>query len=93
MGHREWWADAERALGTALGRLVPHEYPGPSLLPGWTRAHVLGHSLGAAVTLQLAVGHPDRVRSIVPVSASVRPEGMHEDLTDPSRQATSKPTT
>jgi pimeloyl-ACP methyl ester carboxylesterase len=52
-------------------------------------AHVLGHSMGAAVTLELAVNHPTRVRSIVPISASVRPDGMHEDLADPSRYATS----
>jgi pimeloyl-ACP methyl ester carboxylesterase len=53
------------------------------------RAHVLGHSFGAAVALELAVTHPDRVRSIVPISASVRPDGMHEDLTDPAKMATS----
>ncbi len=53
------------------------------------RAHVLGHSMGAAVALELAVTHPTRVRSIVPISASVRPEGMHEDLTDPAKMATS----
>jgi pimeloyl-ACP methyl ester carboxylesterase len=51
------------------------------------RAHVLGHSMGAAVTLELAVSHPTRVRSIVPISASVRPDGLHEDLTDPARMA------
>ena len=56
---------------------------------GVDRAHVLGHSMGAAVALELAVGHPSRVRSTVPISASVRPDGMHEDLTDPSRHATS----
>ncbi|MGH8862912.1 MAG: alpha/beta fold hydrolase [Jatrophihabitantaceae bacterium] len=56
---------------------------------GIERAHVLGHSLGGAVALELAVNHPTRVRSVVPISASVRPDGMHEDLTDPSRQATS----
>ncbi|MGZ4600057.1 MAG: alpha/beta fold hydrolase [Oryzihumus sp.] len=56
---------------------------------GIDRAHALGHSLGGAVTLELAVSHPDRVRSVVPVSASVRPDGMHEDLTDPAKQATS----
>jgi pimeloyl-ACP methyl ester carboxylesterase len=56
---------------------------------GIDRAHVLGHSMGAATALELAVRHPDRVRSVVPVSGSVRPEGMHEDLTDPSRHATS----
>ena len=56
---------------------------------GIDRAHVLGHSLGGAVTLELAVSHPSRVRSVVPVSASVRPDGMHEDLSDPAKQATS----
>jgi pimeloyl-ACP methyl ester carboxylesterase len=56
---------------------------------GLDRAHVLGHSLGAATALELAVSYPDRVRSVVPASASVRMEGMHEDLTDPDRQATS----
>ena len=56
---------------------------------GIDRAHVLGHSQGAAVTIELAATYPQRVRSIVPISASVRPEGMHEDLTDPAKQATS----
>ena len=53
------------------------------------RTHVMGHSTGAAATLELAVSYPHRVRSIVPISASVRREGMHEDLTDPAKQATS----
>jgi pimeloyl-ACP methyl ester carboxylesterase len=56
---------------------------------GIERAHVLGHSMGAAVALELAVSHADRVRSVVPISASVRAEGMHEDLTDPAKMATS----
>ena len=55
---------------------------------GIDRAHVLGFSLGAAVTLELAVSHPERVRSIVPISEPVRPDGMHEDLRDPSMHAT-----
>ena len=53
------------------------------------RAHILGHSMGAAVTIELAVSYPDRVQRVVPISASVRPDGMHEDLGDPSRYATS----
>jgi pimeloyl-ACP methyl ester carboxylesterase len=56
---------------------------------GIDRAHVLGFSLGAAVALELAVSHPDRVRSVVPISEPVRPDGMHEDLRDPARHATS----
>lgn len=53
------------------------------------RAHVLGFSLGASVAWELAVSQPDRVRSVVPISEPVRPDGMHEDLRDPSRYATS----
>src|SRR5947209_5472889 len=50
---------------------------------GIDRAHVLGHSMGGAVTMELAVSHPDRVLSVVPISVSVRPDGMHPDLSDP----------
>ena len=56
---------------------------------GIDRAHVMGHSFGAAVTLELAVSHPRRVRSVVPISGSVRPDGMHEDFSDPAKLATS----
>jgi pimeloyl-ACP methyl ester carboxylesterase len=56
---------------------------------GIDRAHVLGHSMGGATALELAVSHPTRVRSIVVISAGARPDGMHEDLTDPARMATS----
>lgn len=56
---------------------------------GIDHAHVLGHSMGGGTTLELAVSHPDRLRSIVPISASVRPEGAHPDLADPSTYATS----
>ncbi|WP_448642877.1 alpha/beta fold hydrolase [Geodermatophilus sp. URMC 63] len=56
---------------------------------GIDRAHVLGHSMGGAVALELAVSSPDRVLSVVPCSASVRPDGMHEDFLDPERMATS----
>jgi pimeloyl-ACP methyl ester carboxylesterase len=56
---------------------------------GLDRTHVLGHSMGGAVTMELAISHPDRVRSVVPISVSVRPDGIHEDLSDPSTFATS----
>jgi len=56
---------------------------------GIDRAHVLGHSMGAATALELAVRHPDRVRSVVPISASVRPDGMHSDFSSPERMAVS----
>jgi pimeloyl-ACP methyl ester carboxylesterase len=56
---------------------------------GIDRAHVLGHSMGGAVALELAVSHPHRVLSVVPISISVRPDGMHGELVDPSKHATS----
>ena len=46
---------------------------------GVERAHVFGHSMGGAATLELGVNSPDRVRSLVAASASVRPDGLHED--------------
>jgi len=56
---------------------------------GVDRADVLGHSMGGAVAMELAISHGDRVRNVVPISVSVRPDGLHEDLTDQSRWATS----
>ena len=56
---------------------------------GIERADVFGHSMGAAVALELAVAHPSRTGDVVAACASVRPHGMHEDLTDPAKQATS----
>jgi pimeloyl-ACP methyl ester carboxylesterase len=45
--------------------------------------------MGGAVTMELTVSYPDRVRSVVPISVSVRPDGIHDDLKDPSKFATS----
>ena len=56
---------------------------------GIDRAHVLGHSMGAGTAVELAVSHPDRLLSIVPISGSVRPDGSHPDLSDPSMFETS----
>ena len=42
---------------------------------GIERAHVIGHSMGGGTALELAVNHSDRLLSVVPISASVRPEG------------------
>jgi len=46
-----WWESGERAFGTATARLVDEEFDRPSLLVGWTRAHVLSHVAGNADAL------------------------------------------
>lgn len=56
---------------------------------GIEAAHVFGHSMGGATAMELAINRPDRVRAVVAASVSVRPDGLHEDLTDPDKQATS----
>jgi maleylpyruvate isomerase len=47
----DWWRTGERMLATALGRLTDEEFAAPSLLPGWSRSHVLGHVAGNADAL------------------------------------------
>jgi len=79
-------ADAERpislaALASDVVGLLDHL--------GIDRAHVLGHSLGGGVALEMAISHPDRVRRVVPMSITVRPDGTHEEIANPSLQATS----
>ncbi len=56
---------------------------------GIHRADVLGHSFGGGVALELAINHPDRVRRVVPMSITVRPDGTHEEITNPDLHATS----
>src|SRR3954465_10571426 len=51
---------------------------------GIERVHVIGHSMGGGTALEMAVNHRGRLLSVVAISASVRPDGMHPDLADPS---------
>src|SRR3954453_15227192 len=53
------------------------------------RTHVIGHSMGGGTALELAVNHPGGLRSVGPIPASLRPDGMPPDLPDPSTYATS----
>ncbi|MFC4911693.1 alpha/beta fold hydrolase [Actinomadura gamaensis] len=57
---------------------------------GVERTAVFGFSLGGFVALQLAMAHPERVSRAVVASAQVRPDGVHPDITDPERWATSE---
>lgn len=56
---------------------------------GLERAHVVGHSMGGAVAMELAVHHPERLLSVVALSVTVRPEGMHADFSSPEAMAVS----
>src|SRR4051794_40435798 len=56
---------------------------------GIDQADLVGHSMGGAVVMELAISAPARVRRVVPISISVRPDGLHPDLADQSRWATS----
>jgi pimeloyl-ACP methyl ester carboxylesterase len=56
---------------------------------GVDQADVLGFSLGGEVALQLALDYPDRVGRIVLASVSYAPDGLHADISDPARWATS----
>jgi maleylpyruvate isomerase len=51
----DWWERGERHLGTALGRLTDEGVDGPSLLPGWSRRHVLAHLAADADRLAAAL--------------------------------------
>lgn len=68
-------------LGSDLVGLLDHL--------GLERADVLGFSLGALAAMEAAIRHPDRIDRLVFAGGEVRPDGVHPDITDPSRHATS----
>jgi pimeloyl-ACP methyl ester carboxylesterase len=47
---------------------------------GLEQATVLGYSLGAAVALQTAIRHPDRVKKLVIISAPFKRSGWYPDI-------------
>src|SRR5690606_36663389 len=49
---------------------------------GIEQADVLGYSNGAAVALNMAINHPDRVRRLVFMSASTTLDGIQPGLMD-----------
>ena len=60
-GYRPLTAGEDAAI---CGRLMDHI--------GWPTAHLVGHSYGALVALQLAREHPERVRSVAVLEPAVR---------------------
>ncbi len=49
---------------------------------GIAQADVAGHSMGANTALQVAIRHPDRVRSLVLLSANYRYDGEYPEVLD-----------
>jgi pimeloyl-ACP methyl ester carboxylesterase len=55
------------------------------------KAHLLGHSLGGMILTGLAIRHPNRVASLVPVSAPYTFDGMQAELVVLQRDPTHVP--
>lgn len=55
------------------------------------RAHLLGHSLGGMIATGVAIRHPERVASLVPVSAPYTFDGMQPELVRLQRDPTHVP--
>jgi pimeloyl-ACP methyl ester carboxylesterase len=55
------------------------------------KAHLLGHSLGGMILTGVAIRHPDRVASLVPVSAPYTFDGMKPELVILQRDPTHVP--
>jgi pimeloyl-ACP methyl ester carboxylesterase len=47
---------------------------------GIERAHIVGHSMGAMITLRFAADHPDRTSSVVLIGAGAAPPGADPTL-------------
>jgi len=55
------------------------------------KAHLLGHSLGGIILTGVAIRHPDRAASLVPVSAPYTFDGMQPELVTLQRDPTHVP--
>lgn len=76
--------EADKALAATLGKLDEETLRGPSLLPGWTRAHVLAHLARNADALQHLVGWASTGRE-VPAYSSL--EQREADIEEGAKQS------
>jgi pimeloyl-ACP methyl ester carboxylesterase len=47
---------------------------------GIAQADIMGHSMGGGVAIQVAIRHPELTRTLVPISAAYRYDGMQPEL-------------
>jgi pimeloyl-ACP methyl ester carboxylesterase len=58
---------------------------------GVSRAHLVGHSLGAMTATGVAIRHPDRAASVTPISGIYNLEGYQPELVTLQRDPTHQP--
>lgn len=58
---------------------------------GVERADFFGHSMGGAVSLGMAIRHPDRVRNVTALSCGYRSDGMLPELVEMNRNPGAQP--
>lgn len=82
-----WWEQGERHLATALSRLTDEEFDVPSLLPGWTRQHLLAHvARNAHALVNLLTWARTGVETPMYPSAEAREAGIAEAAALPPAQ-------
>jgi pimeloyl-ACP methyl ester carboxylesterase len=58
---------------------------------GVAQADFFGHSMGGAISLGMAIRHPDRTRNITVLSSGYRSDGMLPELVEMNRNPTHQP--
>ena len=88
----DWWERGEVHLGTALGRLTDEDFGDPTLLPGWSRARLLGHvarNADALVNLldwartgveKPMYPSPEAREASIAAAAAQAPDALREDV-------------
>lgn len=76
--------EADKALAATMAKLDEERLRGPSLLPGWSRAHVLAHLARNADALQRLVGWASTGRE---VQAYDSPEKREADIEEGATQS------